>query len=307
MTAIGSQPSAYSLQVTLLGNDPKWWRHAYTVANGIYSVRTYPKAAASQFTVWDHHAMFDPSHCRSCTRPLRLFGQISHSSTLFCKRWNLRCMFCEWKLSNADASRVVSFNLWPSKLGLEQWERVIQFLCHEGEKVIVRANPRHLTITTPHLRYLLTTAAKRMWHSVLLTGLDQADEYLWAKPERLGGIFTSGSQSLSKNERAAWALLSIMCGNPMWLLVASCCPTTTDHHVPVCGRPMQILLSFLTGHGSPKDWKGISLDLGSNPHLQIARLTAGEASTAYTSRPAFQRWAGRGRYAQVPLHATAER
>ena len=70
---------------------------------------------------------------------------------------------------------------------------------------------------------------------------------------------------------------------------------------------MQLLLSFLTGHYSPKDWKGISLDLGCNPRLQISQGTAGEASIAYTSRPAFQRWAGRGRYAQVPLHATAER
>ena len=171
---------------------------------------------------------------------------------------------------------------------------------------MVRADLHRLTLSTPHLRCLLTIANKRMWHSVLLTGLDQADECLWARSERLEGIFTTGSQSLSKNERGAWALLSIMSGNPMWLLVASCCPTTTDHHVPVCGRPMQILLSFLTGHDSPKDWKGISLDLGSNPHLQIARLTAGEASTAYTSRPAFQRWAGRGRYARVPLHAMAE-
>ena len=312
MTAAMCRPSAYELQVTLLGNDPKWWRHAYTVANGIYSVRTYPKAAASQYTVWDHDPMLDPSHCRSCTRPLRLFGQICHSSTLFCKRWHSRCMFCEWKSSNTDASRMASFKLWPPKLGLEQWERIVQFLCHEGEKVLVWATPQRFTITSPHLRCLLTTAIRRKWHSVLLTGLDQADEYLWERPDILEGIFTSGSQSQSfcsqtKNERAAWALLSIMSDSPLWLLVASCCPTTTNHQIPVCGRPMQVLLSFLTGPGNLKVGKGVSLDLGCNPQYQFIRLSAGEASIAYTNRPAFRRWAGRGKYARPPRHYITER
>ena len=162
---------------------------------------------------------------------------------------------------------------------------------------MVRADLHRLTLSTPHLRCLLTNANKRMWHSVLLTGLDQADECLWARPERMDGIFTTGSQSMSKNERGAWALLSIMSGNPMWLLVASCCPTSSDYHVPVCGRPMQILLSFLSRQGRPEGREGMSLDIGSNPRHRVARpTTAEEACIAYTSRPSFQRWARRGRY-----------
>ena len=306
------RPSAYDLQVALLGNDPRWWRHAYTVANGIYAVRTYSKAAVSQFTVWDHDPMFDPSHCRSCSRPLRLFAQIHHSSTLFCKRWNSRCTFCEWKASNADVSRIMSFNLWPPSLSLEQGERVVQFLCQEGGKVSVWATPQCFTLASPHLQCLLTTALRRKWHSVLLTGLDQADENLWERPDTLEGVFTSVSLSQSfcsqsKNERAAWALLSFMCGNPMWLLVASCCPTSTNYQIPVCGRPMQVLLSFLTSPCSPKSWEGVSLDLGCNPHGRSTCITAGDACEAYTSRPAFRRWAGRGKYSRFPLPAPVER
>ena len=161
------------------------------------------------------------------------------------------------------------------------------------------ATPRCFTLTSPHLQCLLTTALRRKWHSVLLTGLDQADESLWERPGLLDGVFTSGSLSQSfcsqsKNERAAWALLSVMCDNPMWLLVASCCPTSANHQVPVCGRPMQILLSFLTSSGSLKSWRGVSLSLGCNPCGRLTRITAGDALDAYTSRPAFRRWAGRG-------------
>ena len=176
---------------------------------------------------------------------------------------------------------------------------------------MVWATPQRFTMMSPHLRYLLVTAIRRKWHSVLLTGLDQADEYLWERPECLEGVLTSGSQSQSfcsqsKNERAAWALLSIMSGSPLWLLVASCCPTTTNHQVPVCGRPMQLLLSFLTGPGSLNVWEGVSLDLGCNPRYQFVRLSAGEASTEYTSRAAFRRWAGRGKYARLPPRNTTE-
>ena len=76
---------------------------------------------------------------------------------------------------------------------------------------------------------------------------------------------------------------------------------------PICGRPMQVLLSFLTGPRISKGLKWVSLELGCNPRYRFARITAGAACEAYTSRPAFRRWAGRGKYANLPLPAPAER
>ena len=300
------RPCARDLQASLLGRDPNWWRHAYTVANGIYAVRTYSRVAASQHTIWDHDPMFDPSHCRSCTRPLRLFAQIHHGSTLFCKRWKSQCTFCEWKVSNADATRLASFKLWPPKLNLEQWERIVQFLCQEGRNISVGVTPQRVTLASPHLHQLLSTALRRTWHSVLLTGLDQADEILWKQPELLAGIYTSGTHSHSKSERAAWALLSLLCSNPMWLLVASCCPASAHNRTPTCGRPLQVMLAFLGSPHNPRGLRRVSLDQGCNPQHSPARVTAGSAKEAFTSRPAFLRWAGRGRFAKPPSPAPTD-
>ena len=70
---------------------------------------------------------------------------------------------------------------------------------------------------------------------------------------------------------------------------------------------MLIFLSFLTGPRISKRLNWVSLDLGRNPRHLFARITAGDAREAYTNRPAFKRWAGRGKYALLPRPALAER
>ena len=251
--------------------------------------------------------MFDPSHCRSCTRPLRLYAQFHHDSTLFRKRWKSRCAVCEWKASNPEVSRIDAFRLWPPKLDIEQWGRVTQFLCQEGKDVIIWPAPRRVLFASPHLQCLHTTAIRRTWHSVLLTGLDWADDILWNRPELLENIYVSGIHSRTKNERAAWALLSVLCKNPIWLLVASCCPASVRNRAPACGRPMQVLLAFLGGPRGDSGPRWLSLDQGCNPLHSSVRVTAGEANEAFVGRPAFQRWAGRGRYASLPWPTPADR
>ena len=169
----------------------------------------------------------------------------------------------------------------------------MQFLCQEGRDIMIWPAPQRVLFASPHLHCLHATPLRRAWHSVLLTGLDWADDILWSQPELLEDIYVSGIHSRTKNERAAWALLSILCRNPMWLLVASCCPASARGRAPTCGRPMQFLLAFLGGPygaGAPK-W--VSLGQGCNPQHSPVRVTAGAAKEAFARRPAFRRWAGR--------------
>ena len=271
--------SGIELQFLLLGGDYRWWRDAFTVANGVYAVRAYTRVVVSRHTAWDHDPLSDSSHCRSCSRPLRLFAQIHHESTPFRKQWKSQCAVCEWKTSNPEASLMDAFRLWPPLLEFGHWEQVLQFLCQEGKDVAVWLATRQVLFASPHLHCLRTTAVRRAWHSVLLTGFEWADEVLWSQPDLMESIYISRMHPRAESERAAWAILSILSRNPMWLLVASCCAASAYNQRPTCGRPMQILLAFLGGPccASSPAWISLLLDaaLARWPSAMTATSSAG--------------------------------
>ena len=250
------------LQFLLLGDDDQWWRNAFVVANGVFAVRAYTRVAVSRFAYWDDDGLSDATHCVSCTRPLRLYAQIHHESTLFRKRWAPQCTVCEWKTSNPEASLLEAFRLWPPLLESSLWEHVLQFLCLEGGKVTAKTCGTEVLLGSPHLHCLHITAVRRAWHSTLLTGFARADTVLWHSPELMDGIYTSGAHAQAEVERAAWATLSLLCRNPLWLLVASCCPASARNKLPTCGRPMQVLLAFLGGLCCSGDPSWVSLRAG---------------------------------------------
>ena len=272
--------SGIELQFLLLGGDCRWWQGAFAVANGIYAVRAYTRVVASRYTFWDYDSLSDFSHCWSCTRPLRLYAQVHHESTPFRKRWKTQCAVCEWKASNPEAALLEAFRLWPPPLECGLWEHVLQFLCREGKDVTVWPTGKRVLFASPHLHCVNTTAVRRAWHSVLLTGFEWADKVLWGNPELMEGIYVSRVHPRVESERAAWALLSILCRNPLWLLVASCCSASTRYRTPTCGRPMQILLAFLGGPccSSRPTWASLRAGCSSRPlalcsgiHVQCRR------------------------------------
>ena len=100
-----------------------------------------------------------------------------------------------------------------------------------------------------------------------VTGFDWADKVLWGNPELSDGIYVSRVHPRAEGERAAWAILSILCRNPLWLLVASCCSASVRNRLPTCGRPMQVLLAFLGGpccSGNPS-WVSLRAGCSSRP------------------------------------------
>ena len=169
----------------------------------------------------------------------------------------------------------------------------MQFLCQEGKDITIWPDARRVLFASPHLHCLHTTALRRAWHSVLLTGFEWADRVLWSQPELMENIYVSGIHSRSEGERAAWALLSILYWNPMWLLVASCCAASARNRLPTCGRPMQVLLAFLGGPCCASGPTWVSLCQGCSPRFLPSRVSAGAAKAAFARRPAFRRWARR--------------
>ena len=247
------------LQYLLLGNDDMWWRNACVVANSVFAVRAYTRVTISQFACWDADGSPGGVQCISCTRPRRLYAKIHHTSTAFCKRWNSRCAVCEWKVSNREAALLVAHRLWPPLLDSSLWGQVLQFLCLEGSEVAAKQRGTDVLLRSPHLRCVRETAVRRAWHSVLLTGFARADTILWHCPWLTNGIYTSGRHTQVGCERAAWAALALLCGNPLWLLVASCGPASARTRFPSSGRPIQILLAFLGGGGCLADSTFVSL------------------------------------------------
>ena len=99
-------------------------------------------------------------------------------------------------------------------------------------------------------------------------------QVLWGNPELLDSIYVSRVHPRAEGERAAWAILSILCRNPLWLLVASCCSASVRNRLPTCGRPMQVLLAFLGGPccSSSPTWVSLRAGCSSRPLAQCCGI-----------------------------------
>ena len=119
-----------------------------------------------------------------------------------------------------------------------------------------------MLLNTPHLQCIRETARGRIWHSVLFSGYFNACRVLMRSHWYAEGVRVRGMHTFVVGERTAWAALSILCRNPLWLLVASCCPATSQWKRPMSGRPMRLLIAFLGGEGWESDLAWMSLRMG---------------------------------------------
>ena len=252
------QGSAADCQFVVLGGVPQWWLRGSVVADGMSAVRTYPRSIAPCQSCLRGSPQVCACRCVSCTRPLRIFAHMHHVG----RHWRTQCAFCEWKISNRELALLDAFHLWPPSFDNSLRSLVVGFLCLEGQPAKVQFRGRRMVLDTPHLRCIRKTALGRCWHSIFLSGYRSACAVLQGNYWYAEGVRVRGPHVYVVGERAAWPALAILCRNPLWLLVASCCPAASQWRRPVSGRPISLLLAFLGATSGDAGPGSVSLRLG---------------------------------------------
>ena len=189
--------------------------------------------------------LFLHKSCRSCPRPLRLFGFIGANS-----HFARTCAVCKWKRDNREVSNLLSMHLDLVPLPAHLQARVMAFLCQEGNKLCVSLSSQRLEVSSPHLSCILSTATNRKWRSVLQSDARKLINFFYHE---------TGSQRLqarymrSPMRDTHYLIHNLRVRNPIWTLALALHYLAKRRWQMVAGRPLTLLLSYLSPRWNPRE------------------------------------------------------
>ena len=220
-----------------------YWEESNRLISGALRVGG---AIASQMS--PRERLFLHESCRSCPRPLRLFGFASWNG-----QFSKTCAVCRWKRDNVEATDLLAMRLDLAPLPAHTQVRIMAFLCHEGDRMWVPTSASRLYASSPHLMCVLSTAVSRRWRSILQSDARRLVEFFYQG---------TGSQRLqmgavrhlrSPMRDTQYLIHHFQIRNPIWTLAFALHYPAKRRWRMVAGRPLTVILAYLSPRWPPSE------------------------------------------------------
>ena len=183
--------------------------------------------------------------CRSCPRPLRLFGFTSWNG-----QFNKTCAVCKWKRDNVETTVSMSWRLELFPLPAHIQTLIMTFLCQEGNLFWVPTRTRRLYALSPHLMCVLSTAVSRRWRSILQSDARRLVD--WYHQDK--GSPRLQAKCIRSPMRDAQCLIQhSQVQNAIWTLALALHYPAKRCRRMVMGRPLTLILTYLSPRWPPSE------------------------------------------------------
>ena len=190
-------------------------------------------------------SLFLHESCRSCPRPLRLFGFAGGNG-----KFATTCAVCKWKRDNKEVTVLLSMRLDLFPLPAHIQAQVMAFLCYEGNQLWVPTSTCRLQASSPHLSCVLSTAISRKWRSILQSDARRLVDFFYCET---GNQRLQARYMRSPMRDTHYLIHHLRVRNPIWTLALALHYLAKRRWRMVAGRPLTLLLSYLSPRWNPRE------------------------------------------------------